>query len=131
MWQEFLNQLNTEFLAVFLVCTTGLVIFTYMFYLLKIQDDKTVDLRDLVLDSKTRRLDYKKLAINTCAILQCYTWWRLSNDLPVSGTLDNPTMWVVFYAVVAGHDLLYRMVKIKAAQAGVDVSGTSDSGNSK
>lgn len=127
MWQEFLRQLNSEFLAVFLVCSTLLVIFTYLFYLLRIQDDKTVDFRDLVLDSKTRRLDYKKLAINTCAILQCYTWWRLSNNLPVSGTLDNPAMWVVFYAVVAGHDLLYRMVKIKAAQAGVDVNASDSS----
>lgn len=127
MWDEFLRQLNTEFVGIAMICATLFAMFTYLSYLLRIKDDKRIDLRDLVIDSKTKRLDYKKLAINTTAVLQCYTWWRMSNALPVDSALYNPMMWVVFYAVVAGHDLLYRVVKIKAAQAGLgDQQQSSD-----
>lgn len=122
MWQNFISNLNQEFLAVFMVCTTFLVIFTYLTYLLKVKDDLRIDLRQLVLDGQTNKLSYKKLAINTAAILQCFTWWRMSVGLPVDSALYNPTMWVTFYAVVAGHDLLDKMVKIKAAQVGVDTN---------
>lgn len=117
--ERILEILTREYQVTMMVCITLSIIFTYLYYLLSKKDGREIDLRDLVLDRRTNRLDYKKLAINTCAVLQCMTWFRMSMGYEIDSALYNPVMWVVFYAVVAGHDLLDRMVKIKAAQAGV------------
>lgn len=85
----------------------------YLIYLVKNTNHKLSPL-DLITDSRTGRLDYKKVALNTAALLQSITWFRMSLDYPVHSALENPYMWIVFYAVVAGHDLLAKVVMLKA-----------------
>lgn len=134
MFAEIGQAISKEFVTVALMGCFALCISTYLFYLLKYRnpnDERVIDLRDLIIDSKTKRLDYKKLAINTCALLQCFTWWRMSMGYEVNTALADPWMWVVFYAVVAGHDLLYRVVKIKAAQVGLDNANSTASDTAK
>lgn len=71
-------------------------------------------IKDLVTDWATGRLDYKKLALNTCALLQAFTWLRMALDYEVHKAIENPMMWIVFYMVIAGHDLLGRFLKIRS-----------------
>ena len=71
-------------------------------------------IKDLVTDWGTGRLDYKKLALNTCALLQAFTWMRMALNYDVHKAIENPMMWIVFYMVIAGHDLLARFLKIRA-----------------
>lgn len=71
-------------------------------------------IKDLVTDWSTGRLDYKKLALNTCALMQAYTWLRMAHNLEVHRALENPNMWIVAYMVIAGHDLLGRFLKIRS-----------------
>lgn len=88
----------------------------YAVYLIYIASKhrSTLSPLDLITDSRTGRLDYKKVALNTAALLQSITWFRMSLGLPVHTALENPYMWIVFYAVVAGHDLLAKVVMLKA-----------------
>lgn len=71
-------------------------------------------IQDLVIDWNTGRLDYRKLALNTCALLQAFTWTRMALDYPVHRALEEPMMWIVFYMVIAGHDLLARFIKLRS-----------------
>lgn len=75
---------------------------------------------DMICDWNTGRIDYKKVALCTCALLQSFTWLRMSLDYPVNEALYDPWLWIVFYSVIAGHDLLGRVIKFKM---GVPPSG--------
>lgn len=81
---------------------------------------------DLVVDWSTGKLDYKKMALCTTALLQSLTWIRMSLNWDVHPALANWELWVVFYAVVAGHDVLSRLVKYKFQQSSRDDHRESD-----
>lgn len=94
----------------------AIVVSFYGHYLIK-AETHCINPLDLITDGHTKRLDYKKVALNTAALLQCFTWLRMSLGFPVHRALEDPWMWIVFYAVIAGHDLLGRVVKIKTETA--------------
>lgn len=77
--------------------------------------------RGLFIDPHTGYPDYKKLALMMCALAQIFTWLRMSLDLNVSDWLENPKLWIVFYAVVGGHDLLDKALMIYAKMKGIDL----------
>lgn len=81
---------------------------------------------DLITDWNTGRLEYKKVGLNTCLILQCFTWGRMSMGYEVHPALENPYMWVVFYIVVAGQDLLEQFIKVKADEIGLKINKAGD-----
>lgn len=90
---------------------SGLVLI-YLIILAKNGKNK-IDLLDLVTHSGSGRLDYKRVALNCCALLQSFTWFRMSMGYEINPALHEPFMWIVFYAVIAGHDLLARVVEIR------------------
>ena len=119
MFSELGQFIRDESATIVPICLFGSLVMAYALLTSRRKDDKHIDLRDLIWDTRKQRIDYKKLAINTCAVLQCFTWWRMSMGYEVHSALQDPWMWLIFYAVVAGHDLLERIVRIKAAQTGV------------
>lgn len=111
------------------VCITVSLMFLYLIVQAKVDNTKRVDLRDLVVDWQTGRLDYKKLALNCSALCQMFTWLRMSMGANVHHALENPVMWIVFYAVIAGHDLLNRFIKIYYGGKGNDTTDTTGGGD--
>lgn len=73
---------------------------------------------DLIVDHKSGKLDFKKLALCTTAFLQSVTWIRMSWKLPVDSALYDWRLWVVFYCVVAGHELMQLFIKTKWGSEG-------------
>ena len=110
-------QISTQFSADLMNWITYLLFTAFVIYItfsVLRRDDRRIDVRDLICDWQTNRLDYKKVALCTCAILQCFTWGRMSMGLPVNVALANPLLWIAFYMVIAAHDLLARFVKAYA-----------------
>ena len=68
---------------------------------------------DLIVNHATGKLDFKKLAMCTAAALQSVTWIRMSWKLPVDSALYDWKLWVVFYCVIAGHELMQLFIKTK------------------
>ncbi len=66
--------------------------------------------KELIIDQKSGTLDYKMMMMVVCATLQSITWLRLSFGYNVSSALDSPSLWITFYSVIAGHDILGRVV---------------------
>ncbi len=66
--------------------------------------------KELIVDPKSGTLDYKMMMMVVCASLQSVTWLRLSFGYSVSTALDSPALWITFYSVIAGHDILGKVV---------------------
>lgn len=96
-----------------LILVVGLLILYFLVKLNK-EENQKINWLDLITDSRTGRLDYKKLGMSSAMLLQSFTWLRLSLGYEVNSILANPTMWVVFYAVVAGQDIIIKYIQMKA-----------------
>ncbi len=71
--------------------------------------------------------NYRLIAMTTTAILQSITWVRLTLHMPVDSSLTSPPLWITFYAVLAGNDLLDKYIGVYLGSKG-NASG-SDSSN--
>lgn len=68
--------------------------------------------KELIVDPKTGMLDYKMMMMVVCALLQSITWLRLSFGYKVDSSLDSPALWITFYSVIAGHDILGKVIEV-------------------
>lgn len=67
--------------------------------------------REFITERTTGQLDFKMLAMFLCANIQALTWIRMSMGYNVNPALASPQLWVTFYCVIAGHDLLGKLIE--------------------
>ena len=65
---------------------------------------------ELIYNPRTKTIDYKMLMMMICASFQSMAWIRMAFGYKVDPALAKPALWMTFYAVIAGHDVLSQWI---------------------